>query len=187
MGAIPTGYWLCRWLKGVDITQHGSGNIGATNVGRTLGKLYFILVFLGDAGKALGVLVGGSWLYQGPNKTLLLIVMAVALLIGNAYSIFIGFKGGKGVATMVSIFGYLYAWPLSILFGVLWFVILGISGKAFIATFTAYCLFVVVYFIGYTAPSGIHTLFLLFLGGWLVLRHWGNVAGWLRETNYCTK
>jgi glycerol-3-phosphate acyltransferase PlsY len=187
VGAIPTGYWLCQWLKGIDITQHGSGNIGATNVGRTVGKHYFILIFLCDAGKTLGVLAGGDWLYQGNHKSLLLFFMAAALLLGNAYSIFIHFKGGKGVATMVSILGYLYSLPLSMIFCGVWLVILYCSKRAFIATFAAYCLFVAMYFVSYTARSTMHDVFLLFLGGWLVVRHWRNIIAWLTVTRCCEK
>ena len=62
VGAVPTGYWLCKALFGADITQQGSGNIGASNVGRTYGKRYFVLIFLLDAFKAYVVLAGAYFL-----------------------------------------------------------------------------------------------------------------------------
>jgi len=96
IGSIPTG-WLVARYKGVrNIRNHGSGTMGATNVARVLGTRYFFVVFLLDVGKAAGTL----WLLRSwsvPNSWLL--VCAGALLLGNTRSIFLRFKGGKGVAT----------------------------------------------------------------------------------------
>lgn len=100
VGSIPTG-WLIARLKGIkDIRQHGSGNIGATNVARFLGKPYFFLVFFLDAFKAFAYI----WLigfFVGQCHCLLL--YACALLVGNSRSMFLDFKGGKGVATSVGL------------------------------------------------------------------------------------
>ena len=94
IGAIPTGYLIAR-LKGVrDIRQHGSGNIGATNVSRLLGIHYFFIIFFLDAGKA--------FLFMNTIKPYFpidyLYFFAGILLLGNTCSLFLRFRGGKGVA-----------------------------------------------------------------------------------------
>jgi len=100
IGAFPTG-WLLAYKAGIsDITHHGSGNIGATNVGRVLGPLYFIGVLLIDCCKAyLFLWIVGALSFD----TLVIYASAVLLLIGNGFSIFLQGKGGKGVATSLGI------------------------------------------------------------------------------------
>jgi acyl phosphate:glycerol-3-phosphate acyltransferase len=106
LGSLPFGYVLAHF-KGVDIRAVGSGNIGATNVGRALGKSWGVLVFLLDAGK--GFLAAGPlcWLVlrlgEVPGESLLSAglgsLYAVAAFGGHVWPVFLGFKGGKGVAT----------------------------------------------------------------------------------------
>lgn len=96
IGAIPTGYIVAK-LNGIhDIRTHGSGNIGATNVSRFLGKHYFFLIFFLDAGKAFLFL----HLIQPYFDYNYICLFAVILLFGNGYSIFLRGSGGKGVATL---------------------------------------------------------------------------------------
>ncbi|HTM06403.1 MAG TPA: glycerol-3-phosphate acyltransferase [Patescibacteria group bacterium] len=102
IGAIPTGYLLAQLYGISDIRVFGSGNIGASNVGRLLGWKAFVLVFFLDALKAAGTL----WFAQkfsASHETLL--IVAFATLLGNCYSPFLGFNGGKGVATLMGIVG----------------------------------------------------------------------------------
>ncbi len=117
LGSIPFGVIIAK-ARGVDITAHGSGNIGATNVGRVLGKRLGLTCFVLDVGKgAVPVLIAGSshnvlgrWASEIPAGTSWLwLAVAVAALTGHMASIFLGFRGGKGVATA---FGGLVAmWP----------------------------------------------------------------------------
>src|ERR1700730_10712106 len=96
VGAIPTGYIIAK-LKGIsDIRQHGSGNIGATNISRVLGKHYFFLIFFLDAGKAYLFLQ----LIKPYFDFSYLCFFAGILLFGNGYSIFLRGTGGKGGATL---------------------------------------------------------------------------------------
>lgn len=100
IGSLPSGYWIAR-ARGIDdIRAIGSGNIGATNVARALGIKYFFLVFFCDFFKAYSYLRALSLF---GHSELVLIVASAALLIGNAASIFLQFKGGKGVATSFGI------------------------------------------------------------------------------------
>jgi glycerol-3-phosphate acyltransferase PlsY len=99
VGAIPTGYLIAK-LKGIaDIRAHGSGNIGATNVSRVLGKHYFFLIFFLDAGKAFLFI----HLMKQYFDCTYLCIFAGLLLFGNGYSIFLQGSGGKGVATLLGL------------------------------------------------------------------------------------
>ena len=102
IAAIPTGILLARLMGSEDIRQKGSGNIGATNVYRVVGKLAGALTLVGDTMKGfLPLLAYQSWL--APTPAQLGIASAVAI-IGHCYPIYLGFKGGKGVATALGIF-----------------------------------------------------------------------------------
>ena len=97
IGAIPIGFLIARMFGIGDIRRHGSGTIGMTNVLRTAGKLPAILTLVGDVVKgALAVGVGGAVAEAGVTGTA---VCAVAAVVGNCWSVFLGFRGGKGVAT----------------------------------------------------------------------------------------
>jgi glycerol-3-phosphate acyltransferase PlsY len=99
-GSVPAGYWMGKLLRGkdFDIRDYGSHKIGATNVLRTLGRVPAIIVFLFDISKG----VGPTLLAKLPIFYLSgwgLTIAALAALIGHCYPVFIGFKGGRGVAT----------------------------------------------------------------------------------------
>lgn len=104
LGAIPFGFLIAR-ARGVDIRTVGSGNIGATNVFRALGKTWGLLVFVCDVLKGFipttvfPWLAGTFWNYEGDE--LLSLVYAGAAICGHNWPIYLGFKGGKGVATSV--------------------------------------------------------------------------------------
>ena len=100
IGSIPSGYLVAR-SQGVDIRQHGSRNIGATNVLRVMGKKWGYLVFLCDSSKGflavkLGFLIAAHSL-QSP--VLGEVIAAIACILGHNYTLWLGFKGGKGIAT----------------------------------------------------------------------------------------
>ncbi|HXD95397.1 MAG TPA: glycerol-3-phosphate 1-O-acyltransferase PlsY [Candidatus Acidoferrum sp.] len=97
VGAVPIGWLVARAFGVSDIRRHGSGNIGATNVLRTLGRLPAILTLLADVGKGyLAVMVGAA---LGGGDPVVIAASTVAPVVGNCWSVFLGFRGGKGVAT----------------------------------------------------------------------------------------
>lgn len=107
LGAIPFGLIISQKLGGVDIRQHGSGNIGATNVFRVLGIKYGILTAVLDVGKAVAsVLLAGLIIGNEPlmvagydiHVPLAQIVAALMVMVGHNWSVYIRFKGGKGVS-----------------------------------------------------------------------------------------
>jgi len=95
LGSVPTGYLLAR-SKGIDIRDVGSGNIGATNVARALGKKAAIATFIGDAVKGMIPVFIAGWLGLGIKEASILGLLA---FLGHCFSVFLKFRGGKGVAT----------------------------------------------------------------------------------------
>lgn len=107
LGSLPTGVLIARVQK-VNLREHGSGNIGATNAARVLGKKAGILTLLGDFSKGLLAVYLADALFKNANVTALAGLFA---FLGHLFSVFLKFKGGKGVATGLGIFMYLMPIP----------------------------------------------------------------------------
>ncbi len=104
IGSLPIGYLLAQSASGVDLRRVGSGNVGATNVYRTGGLRMGIAVMAADMAKGAGAVLmsgGGS----------AAVAAGVAAVVGHIYPVWLGFKGGKGVATASGVFGVLAPWP----------------------------------------------------------------------------
>ena len=96
IGAIPVGLLVARAVGGGDIRRQGSGNIGATNVLRTLGPLAGVATLVGDVVKGYAAVSLARWLDPAPAWAA---AGAVIAIVGNCWPVFLGFRGGKGVAT----------------------------------------------------------------------------------------
>lgn len=99
IGSIPTAYLAGLWCKGVDVRRHGSGNVGATNAVRVLGKKIGIAVFVIDLLKGLLPVALLAPLSGSSDVELARILLALCAVAGHVFTPFLGFKGGKGVAT----------------------------------------------------------------------------------------
>jgi glycerol-3-phosphate acyltransferase PlsY len=110
IGGIPFGLIIVKLMKGSDVREEGSGNIGATNVLRTTGPVAGVLTLVLDAAKAFFAVWLADWLSGGSEFWMS--AAALAVLLGHAYSIWLGFKGGKAVASFVGAFAYLTPVPL---------------------------------------------------------------------------
>ena len=97
IGSIPSGYLVAR-TQGIDIRQHGSRNIGATNVLRVMGKKWGYLVFLCDSSKGF-VAVKLGMVIAAQSSVVGGVIAAIACILGHNYTFWLGFKGGKGIAT----------------------------------------------------------------------------------------
>jgi glycerol-3-phosphate acyltransferase PlsY len=107
VGSLPIGYLVTQGTRGVDLRRVGSGNVGATNVYRTSGLGVAMAVMIADAGKgAAAVLAGGG----GAGS----VAAGVAAVIGHVYPVWLGFRGGKGVATAGGAFSVLSPLPTAI-------------------------------------------------------------------------
>lgn len=107
LGSIPTAYIFVRLLKGIDIRKHGSGNVGATNAWRVLGKTAGITVLVLDILKGyIPVVFLGSFLASRislADKAILPISLGLSCICGHNWTLFLGFKGGKGIATTLGV------------------------------------------------------------------------------------
>ncbi|MDH3329998.1 MAG: glycerol-3-phosphate 1-O-acyltransferase PlsY [Desulfobulbaceae bacterium] len=114
IGAIPFGLLLSMG-SGVDIRSAGSRNIGATNVGRLLGKKLGIMTLLADIAKGfLPMYIAGHLLSDIPDRNIMIGLCGAATVMGHMFPVYLGFKGGKGVATGLGVF--LYLAPSAVLF-----------------------------------------------------------------------
>jgi len=148
-GAIPFGLLFSR-MVGKDVREEGSGNIGATNVNRVLGKKLGILTLLCDVAKGFfPVFIASIVLPVGENWELFVGLCGLATVLGHMFPVYLGFKGGKGVATALGVFLFFSPWAIA--FALVVFVaVVWISG--FVSA-------------GSLAAAGLIPLFILFCGG----------------------
>jgi len=134
VGAIPTSYLLSRLFAGIDLRQHGSGNLGATNLYRVLGWKYAIPAAVVDIAKgAIPVL---AFAPQGSDSQLFALACGVAAILGHVFSVFVGFKGGKGVATAAGVMLGLAPLALAVSAGV-WALLVRLTGYVSVGSIVA--------------------------------------------------
>lgn len=175
-GSVPSGLWLVQAFHGIDIRNYGSKNIGTTNVFRTVGLKTAVLVLIADAFK--GILVVGIMSYFFHNP-LLDVVTALGALLGHNYSLFLGFKGGKGVATALGLLIFMMPKVALASFGI-WLVCVLLTryvslGSIMAAIFTP----PLAWYLGY--PSA-YVIFSVVAAFFVVLRHKENIHRLLTGT-----
>ncbi|MEG0772202.1 glycerol-3-phosphate 1-O-acyltransferase PlsY [Clostridium sp.] len=183
IGSIPFGYLIIKKYKGIDIRNVGSGNIGATNVKRVAGRKLSLIVQTLDMLKGFLPVFISSILYEYVNydfnKDLLLSAVCVATILGHNFTIFLNFKGGKGVATTVG--ATIYILPFPTLCGVISYGILKLLTKIVsVKSMTlSFVLFITTFILNYS----IEFKFLSFLALTLILiRHKENIKRLLNGT-----
>jgi glycerol-3-phosphate acyltransferase PlsY len=193
VGSIPFGLLVAR-AKGVDIRAHGSGNIGATNVGRVLGRKFGVLVFALDFLKgvvavALVPTVGVGWLADGAEvaRAGVAVGCAAAAFVGHLFPVWLGFRGGRGVAVGAGAVAVLTPGPF-LLALVLFAAVLSASRYMSLASLAGVGMLVVSYLVSAAAPWSNDalplTLFLLIGGAAVVVRHLPNLARLLRGSEH---
>jgi acyl phosphate:glycerol-3-phosphate acyltransferase len=138
LGSIPWGFLFAR-AKGIDIRQKGSGNIGAANAFRVMGKKWGYLVFICDFLKGF-LAVEISLLFATRfqiNLGLGSIIAGIICVVGHDYPAWLGFKGGKGIATMAGVLLAVFPPPVCILFGAVWVVVFLIGRYTSLASMVA--------------------------------------------------
>jgi len=169
LGSVPTGLLLARSM-GVNIRESGSGNIGATNVYRTIGRKLGILTLVGDCLKGLIPVLIAKWLGL---PEIWIAAVGVAAFLGHVYTIFLGFKGGKGVATALGVF--LGTSPLSVLFGVIVFALVLYRWRyVSLASITAAAVIPVPVWIVGASPE--LTAMALVIAAIVILKHHENIS-----------
>ncbi len=104
IGSLPIGYLVAQTAGGIDLRQVGSGNVGATNAYRSGGLRMAIAMMAADTAKGAGAVL----MFGGGSAAA---AAGVAAVVGHVYPVWLGFKGGKGVATASGVFGVLAPWP----------------------------------------------------------------------------
>jgi len=176
LGSIPTGYLVAR-VKGIDIRQHGSGNIGATNVLRTLGKPLGIFVFVIDALKGFAAVWLPHFFVTAPVPEWLPVAAAVAAIVGHNYTPWLGFRGGKGIATSAGVLLALMPWAVMAI-AIVWFVVFSATRYVSLASMsTAAALPVAVALLWHFGAGGNLSLlvFALLISALAIWRHRSNI------------
>ena len=182
LGSIPFGVILTRAMTGQDVRAIGSGNIGATNVLRTGRKDLAIATLLLDAGKGAVALLIARELFDSEVAGA---IAGGAAFLGHLFPVWLGFKGGKGVATF---FGLLIAaaWPLGLMAGATWLIVAAlfrISSLAALVSSAAAPLYALLPLaaIGLPAPAPIFLL-AIFTAALIWVRHHQNIGRLLKRT-----
>lgn len=177
LGSIPFGFIVSKYIKGINITQHGSGNIGFTNVLRTVGLGPAIIVLIGDIGKgAVAAWLGAHYIGEGLG-----ILCGVAAMLGHSFSIFLKFKGGKLVATSLGVLIVL-APQVALIGALVWVVTLLITRYVSLSSILAGISVLPSMFVfNETAEMKV---FLAVAVVFLIYRHKSNVSRLLNGTEY---
>ena len=187
--------WIAARLKGVDLRQHGSGNLGATNAGRVLGRQWFFIVFFADVAKGLiPVLVALTLVQNGQAHATLPVLTGACAILGHSFTCFHGFKGGKAVATSLGvIIGLVYV-AAAIAFGI-WLLVWAVGYTVFRlkasdavgpASVVASLAMPFAHLATFPQPWAVLnlplTLFLFLASALVIVRHRSNIAKLLGKT-----
>lgn len=166
IGAIPFSYIIPRVLLGTDIRQHGSGNPGASNVSRVCGKGYGGLALVLDVGKgALAALLA--------QQTGLPVALGFIAVLGHVFNPFLGFSGGKGVATSLGVISFI-SWPAGLVFVCIWVILFSLQSIAGLSSLAAISSIPLVFY--FTMGKGVLLWVSIGLVALIYFTHRGNIA-----------
>jgi acyl phosphate:glycerol-3-phosphate acyltransferase len=189
IGAIPTGYLIARAWRGIDIRDYGSGQIGATNVLRTLGRGPFVVVMIADALKGYIPTLATWYIFQDEGTTTahaLQVATGIAAVIGHDFPVYIRFRGGRGVATSFGVYAAL-AMPLAIgLVAVGIFIVLAVRYMSVMSLVTVPLGLLVLFFLAVVPGGDVYTwtkvIFGVFATAIVFATHLPNIRRLIRGT-----
>lgn len=175
LGSIPFGIIIAK-AKGVDLKGVGSGNIGSTNVLRTMGKLPAVLTLSGDLLKgtlavAIGRYLGAEPLYEG--------LMGISAVLGHNFSLFLGFKGGKGVATSIGVL-LIYTPKAAFFTLVIWLLVVFLTKYSSLGAIVSFGLLPINVVLFNYDKTKLFTAF--FVSLFIIIRHKDNIQRLIRGT-----
>lgn len=175
IGSLPSAYLWVRAKTGKDIRKMGSGNVGATNVFRSVGKGDGIAVLALDAVKGiLGVRVGlAIWVPDLISEPGIGFLLGCAAILGHVFTPWLGFKGGKGVATGAGVALAVYPAPF-LLALIVWIVLLRVSGYMSVASIVSAYAFAAATL--WLIPDKLHGLIAILAAGFISWTHRANIA-----------
>jgi acyl phosphate:glycerol-3-phosphate acyltransferase len=189
LGSIPFGYLLMRFFRKEDIRQKGSGNIGATNVMRSGSKGLGAVTFLLDVLKGYGaVWLCRTWALHAnltpDGRANAAAVAALFVVLGHIYTIWLGFKGGKGVATAFGVFLALALWPALVGLGIFALVFAGSRYVSLGSIVSAAAFPVLALLLPHASHTPLETAVLFVIPLIVILKHRQNIARLMRGTEY---
>lgn len=172
IGSIPTGYLIGKYFFKVDIKTLGSGNIGATNVLRNLGKKMGLLTLLGDSLKGfIPVLFAVLYKPYPLNQTLLFFCALMAFL-GHLFPLYLKFKGGKGVATALGI--YLILFPLQLLYSAIIFFLIVFKTR-YVSLGSIISALAMPLFVSFSAKDSYQIMLTVIISALIIYKHKENI------------
>jgi len=187
VGSTPTAYLVGKWVKKIDIRQHGSGNVGASNVFRVVGKKWGFFVFGIDVIKGfLASAIIAKWGY-GQNPVLSMpvycLLIGMAAVVGHNWTLFLNFRGGKGVATSLGVGLGLLPKAALLALGV-WILVLIPYGYIALSSMVAALSFPVWIYLLYRTIDGFAVIFVisLVLAAVIIYMHRSNIQRLLAGT-----
>lgn len=176
-GSIPSGLWLVKAIHGIDIREYGSKNIGSTNVFRTVGGKTAALVLICDAAKGILAVMLADMM-SGGNLYVMLFA-AIGALLGHNYSLFLGFKGGRGVATGLGLLIFFMPKVSGICFLVWLAIVLTTRYVSLGSCVSALCAPCLAVYFGYPLPV---IMFAAVAAAFVIIRHKDNIKRLLNGT-----
>lgn len=177
LGSIPSAVWIGKWFYSVDVREEGSGNAGATNTIRVLGWKAGVPVLIFDVFKGWLAVSIISWMPETWYNTEYIdyykIAMAIAAVLGHIFPLFAGFRGGKGVATLLGVgmglYGFIVGFPVGI-----FLILLLFTGYVSVASIMAALTFpLCVYLFG--DMTGPYIILAIMVAVFVPLTHWKNI------------
>ena len=183
VGSIPSAVWVGRTFYNIDVREYGSGNAGATNTFRVLGRKPGIVVLIMDILKGfLAVKLAyfmGDYDSQSPEFIDFELALAVCGLMGHIFPVFVGFRGGKGVATMLGILIGIHP-PAAIVCAATFIVTLYLSGYVSLSSMVSGIVFPIVIMVFYSTNSSIN-IFSLAVAILILVTHQRNIERIIRR------
>jgi glycerol-3-phosphate acyltransferase PlsY len=182
LGSIPFGYLLVRLFRREDVRQQGSGNIGATNVARSGGTKLGVVTLLLDIGKALAAVLIAKHLAPGVYDVQ--VAAAVAAVVGHVFPVWLGFRGGKGVASALGVFLVL-TWPATVAILLVFAAVFALTRYVSLASIVGLVTFPLFgfYFVAQHTPiTPMVKLGFLFIPLLIIVKHHGNIRRLMNGT-----
>jgi glycerol-3-phosphate acyltransferase PlsY len=179
LGSIPFGYLLVWVFRKQDVRAQGSGNIGATNVARSGGKGLGVATLLLDLGKGLAAVMFAK--HVGGGVYDVAVAAGVAAVLGHCFPVWLGFKGGKGVATALGVFLAL-KWPSALAILGVFVVVFWLTRYVSLASIVGSAAFPLFGFYFVAARTPMVVFGFLFVPLLVIVKHHGNIARLLKGT-----
>lgn len=176
IGSIPFGYLVGKYCKGIDIREYGSGNIGASNSLRVMGTKYALMVLVGDCLKGLFAILFGRWAITVNIEFYLL--LGIFAIIGHNWSVFLKFKGGKGIATTFGVVLAFYPY-IAIIAAVIWGIIVFTTKFAALGSIVSvFSIFLLAFLFKTPLEFKIFTIIIILFA---IIRHRNNISRLLHK------